>query len=75
MKNNKFWKCFVGIILTFITVLSFSNEAFAMNITEAEMKKIRKDFEQTNSFEMAVSDLCLSVGDFVMEYFTFLMKE
>lgn len=75
MKNNKFWKCFVGIVLTFITVLSFSSETFAMSITQAQIKRIRDDFEQTNSFEMAVSDLCLSVGDFVMEYLTFLMKE
>lgn len=75
MKNNKFWKCFVGIILTFITVLSFSSEAFAMNITEAEVKKIREDFEQARPLEMAVTDLCLSVGDFIMEYLTFLMKE
>lgn len=75
MKNNKFWKCFVGIILTFITVLSFSNETFAMEITEAEIKKIREDFEQTNAFEMAITDLSLSVGDFIMEYLTFLMKE
>ena len=75
MKNNKFLKCFVGVILTFITVLSFSSKTFAMEITEAEMKKIRQDFEQANAFEMAITDLCLSVGDFIMEYLTFLMKE
>ena len=54
MKNSKFLKYFIGVVLTFITVLSFSSETFAMNISEAEMKKIRDSFEQAEPLEMAI---------------------
>ncbi len=75
MRKKGFLKVFVSIFLAFITVLSFSNEIYATNISQAKMKEIREKFEQANPFEMALTDLSLSVGDFIMEYMTFLLKQ
>ena len=75
MKNSKFLKKCIAIFLTFITVLSFSSEAFAMGISEERMKELREEMKQTSSWELAITDLALTVGDFIMEYSTFLLKE
>ena len=39
--------------------------------TKEQLQKLQTN----NSFEMATSGMCLAVGDFVMEYLTFLLKE
>lgn len=75
MRKKGFLKVFVSIFLAFITVLSFSGEIYATNISESKIKEIRENFEQAKTFEMALTDLCLSVGDFIMEYMTFLLKQ
>ena len=41
MVNNKFFKRFMAIFLTFITVLSFSSQTFAMNITLEKAEEMR----------------------------------
>lgn len=63
------------MFLTFITVLSFSSEAFAINISEERMNQLREEMKQTSPWEMAITDIGLTVGDFIMEYMTFLLKE
>lgn len=75
MKNGKFVKKFLAIFLTFITVLSFSSQAFAMNISEKRMKELKQEMKQTSIWEMAITELALGLGDFIMEYSTFLLKE
>lgn len=75
MRKNRLLKVFVSVFLAFITVLSFSSEIYATNISESKIKEIRENFEQAKTFEMALTDLSLSVGDFIMEYMTFLLKQ
>ncbi|MBQ8299083.1 MAG: hypothetical protein IJX99_04325 [Clostridia bacterium] len=77
MKKNKFLVYMITIVMTFITVLSFSSTVNAettigsAKYDEEDLKKLQTD----NPFEMAVCEMCLAVGDFVMEYLTFLLKE
>ena len=75
MKNSKFFQRFMAIFMAFITVLSFSSQTFAMSITPEKAREIRKKLQESGPFEMAVTDMCLAVGDFVMEYLTFLLKD
>ena len=75
MKSGGFFKKFLAIFLTFITVLSFSSVAFAMGISEERQDELREEMKQTSALELAVTDLALTVGDFIMEYSVFLLKE
>ncbi len=75
MKNSKFFKRFMAIFLTFITVLSFSSQTFAMSITPEKAKEIREKLQESGPFELAITDMSLAVGDFIMEYLTFLLKD
>ena len=61
------------IITSFITVFSFPVSKAV--VTVEERKEIRKNLEEANPFELTLSELCLGVGDFFMEYLTFLLKE
>ena len=72
MKKNKFLIFFVTLIMTFTTIFSFSVSHAA---TEEEIKAYKENLKQANPIEMTISELCLDVGDFVMEYLTFLVKE
>lgn len=75
MRNSSFFKRFVAIFLTFITVLSFSSQAFAMSITPEKAREIREKLQESGPFELAITDMSLAVGDFIMEYLTFLLKD
>ena len=75
MKNSKFFQRFMALFLTFITVLSFSSQAFAMEITPEKAREIRQKLQEAGPLELAVTDMCLAVGDFIMEYLTFLLKD
>ena len=75
MRNSKFFQRFMALFLTFITVLSFSSQAFAISITPQKAQQLRKDMMDTSPFELTITDMCLSVGDFIMEYLTFLLKD
>ena len=75
MKNSKFFQRFMALFLTFITVLSFSSQAFAMDITPEKAREIRQKLQEAGPLELAVTDMCLAVGDFIMEYLTFLLKD
>jgi hypothetical protein len=65
----------MALFLTFITVLSFSSQTFAISITPEKAREIRQKLQESGPLEMAVTDMCLAVGDFIMEYLTFLLKD
>lgn len=75
MKKSRFLERVMAMLLTFIAVLSFSSEVFAINVSEQRVQELRDKMEQAGPFEMALTDLALTVGDFIMEYSTFLLKE
>ena len=75
MRNSRFFQRFIALFLTFITVLSFSSQAFAISITPEKAKQIRKNMLTKSPFEITITDMCLAVGDFIMEYLTFLLKD
>ena len=75
MKNNGIFGKFVAMIMTFITVLSFASNVYALNLSEAEIKKLQEQTKSVPALELAITDLSLGVGDFIMEYLTFLLKE
>lgn len=79
MKKNKILAYAITIFITFITVLSFSNPVMASNTTNIGTAQYTKEqlkaLQTDNPFEMTVSEMCLAVGDFIMEYLTFLLKE
>ena len=75
MRNSRFFKRFMAIFLTFITVLSFSSQTFAMSITPEKAREIRQKLQESGPFELAITDMSLAVGDFIMEYLTFLLKD
>ncbi len=59
------------ISITFSTVFSFS-----VSFASSEMTLVAsKEMQTKNQFEKTVSILLLSVGDFFMEYLTYLLKE
>lgn len=75
MVNNKFFKRFMAIFLTFITVLSFSSQTFAMNLTLEKAEEMRRTALNKYPFEVAVVELSLGVGDFIVEYLSFLLQD
>lgn len=74
MKINKFLLSFIIMFVTFTTVLSFSNTVSAKAISEYDEDDLQ-ELQTENPFEMTFSEMALSIGDFVMEYLTFLLKE
>lgn len=56
------------------TVLSFASVTFADSLTP-EQRAMRDKFGKANAFEMTISEMCLAVGDYLMEYMTFLLGE
>ena len=75
MRNSKFFQRFMATVLTFITVLSFSSQTFAMNLTLEKAEQMRMDALNNRPMETAIVELTMGVGDFIMEYLTFLLKD
>lgn len=78
MKKNKFLLYVITVFITFITVLSFSKPVQASDTHvggATYTKKQLKELQTKNPFEMTICEMFLAVGDFVMEYLTFLLKE
>ncbi len=73
MKNRILYKL-ITIVLIVATVLSFSSVVFAAQLTD-EQRAMRDKFGKANAFEMSISEMCLAVGDYAMEYLTFLLGE
>ena len=72
--KNKFLYKLIMMILVVTTVLSFSSVVFAEKLTD-EQRAMRDKFGKANAFEMSISEMCLAVGDYAMEYLTFLLGE
>lgn len=72
--KNKFLYKLIMMILIVTTVLSFSSVVFAESLTD-EQRAMRDKFGKANALEMSVSEMCLAVGDYAMEYLTFLLGE
>lgn len=68
-------------VLTFILVIAmafitaFSVPVSNAAVTAEQRKQIRENLKMANPIELTISELCLGVGDFFMEYLTFLLKE
>lgn len=63
MNKNKFFTFILILAISFTTIFSFSVSYAA----DDELKG--------GAFEMTICELCLGVGDSIMEYLTFLLKE
>lgn len=72
--KKKFMSKLIVLIMIVTTVLSFSSVTFADSLT-AEQRAMRDKFGKANAFEMTISEMCLAVGDYLMEYMTFLLGE
>lgn len=74
MKNNHILKMCIVFFVTFITVLSFSGNVEA-KLSREEILNNKEKYQTKNYLEMTVSELALGLGDFVMEYIVFIVKE
>ena len=72
--KNKFLAKLIAIMLIVTTVLSFASVTFAAGLTD-EQREMREKFGKGNALEMTISEMCLAVGDYFMEYMTFLLAE
>ena len=72
--KKKFMSKLIVLIMIVTTVLSFASVTFADSLT-AEQRAMRDKFGKANAFEMTISEMCLAVGDYLMEYMTFLLGE
>ena len=72
MRKNKILGFIIILAIAFTTV--FSCSLSYATLTE-EQKAIRDKLKEANPLEMTISEFCLDIGDFFMEYLTFLLKE
>lgn len=70
MKKNRILSIILLILITFTTL--FSSSVSYATVTKDD---VRNSLPQTNAFEMTITELMLTVGDFASEYLTFLLKE
>lgn len=84
MHKNKILSIILIFTIAFSTLFSFSisnassSETINLNgeiITKEEIETRLKNLQTDNPFEMAVSDIALGIGDFLLDYVVFLIKD
>ncbi len=74
--KSKFFSKLICFVIVFTTVLSCSSVVFAKKTgLSAEQRALRDSFGKANPLEMTLSEMALAIGDYIMEYFTYLTKE
>ena len=78
MRKLNFKATILIFIMLFCTFFSFSNSVLASdysNLDSEEIKQRLQILQTNNPLEMTISELLLGVGDFAMDYITFLYKD